>query len=529
LLLGVVASAVGLLLGLGIAKGLEAMLTVLGIDLPEAGTVVAARTVIVSLVLGTSVTLLASVLPAVKATRVPPILAVREGSTLPPARLARYTPYLSGVLAAAAVTAICTALFMAGLAAKTVLLLLAGGSTALFLGVALLSARLVTPLAAVVGWPAARFGGPAGRLARANALRNPSRTAATAAALMIGLTLVTFVAVLGRGVQQSTGAAVDRFVRADYVVTATDATSPLPVGATRALRQSTAISTISAVRQGTARVADTETPMSGVDANFTRLSQIDWASGSNDVLTGLGPDGAIVHTRFAKDHDLRVGGTLRVTTPAGRELRLVVRATYQDSLLAPITVSQQTFDSTFPRPRDTLVLVDVRGGPSAQQQATLQSALAGFPDASVSTKAGFVDQQVGQLDDVMNMLYGLLGLSVVVSLLGMVNTLALSVFERTRELGMLRAVGMTRRQVRRMVRQESIVTALIGAALGLPLGTGLAALVTYALRDEGLRFELPVPTLTAFIVIAIASGVIAAVLPARRAARLDPLRALQYE
>jgi putative ABC transport system permease protein len=529
LLLGVVASAAGLLLGLGLARGLDAMLAAFGIDLPEAGMVVAARTVVVSLVLGTSVTLLASVFPAIRATRVPPILAVREGSTVPPARYARYAPYVSLILTAGAVVAICAALFVSGLAARTVLLLLAGGSAGLFLGVALLSARLVRPLAAVLGWPAARLAGPAGRLARANAVRNPGRTAATAAALMIGLTLVTFVAVLGRGVQASTGAAVDRFVRADYVVAPPADAGPLPVAVARALRDSAAVTTVTAGRQETVRVGGAETAVSGVDGNFTRLSRLDWAAGSDQTLTGLARNEAVVHTRFAKDHGLRVGDAVRIATPAGREVSFVVRGTYLDSLLAPIAVSQPAFDATFPHPQDAFALVAARGGPSADRQATLERALAGFPDATVSTKAGFVEAQNGQLDDVMNMLYGLLGLSVVVSLFGMVNTLALSVFERTRELGMLRAVGMTRRQARRMVRHESVVTALIGAALGLPLGTGLAALVTYALRNEGLRFDLPVPTLAAFLVIAVASGVIAAVLPARRAARLDPLRALQYE
>ena len=529
LLLGAVASAAGLLAGLGLAKGLDALLTASGLELPEAGTVVAARTVVVSLLLGTSVTLLASVVPAIRATRVAPVLAVREGSALPPHRLARYAPYAALILTAGAVTAICSALFGSGLAARTVLLLLAAGSAGLFLGVALLSSRLVRPLAAVVGWPATRFGGAAGRLARANSVRNPGRTAATAAALMIGLTLVTFVAVLGRGVQQSTGDSADRLVQADYVVTAADGSSPLPVGVTDAVADYAGVSTVSSVRQEMAHLQGSDVPVSGVDSNFTLLSHIDWADGSDGVLTGLGRDGAVIAARFGKDHRIGIGDTLRLTTPAGREVGFVVRATYRDALLAPVAVTRQSFDSTFRQSQDAFALVSVRGGPSVAHQAGLQRALADFPDAAVATKAGYVAQQQGQLDSTMNMLYGLLGLSVVVSLFGMVNTLVLSVFERTREVGMLRAVGMTRRQVRRMIRHESVVTALIGAALGLPLGTGLAALVTYALRDEGLVFDLPVRALTAFVVIAVASGVIAAVLPARRAAGLDPLRALQYE
>jgi putative ABC transport system permease protein len=529
LLLGVLASAAGLLAGLGLAKGIDALLTASGLELPEAGTVIAARTVVVSLLLGTSVTLLASVAPAVRATRVPPILAVREGSALPPNRLARYAPYAALILTAAAIAAICSALFVSGLSTRTVLLLLAAGSAGLFLGIALLSSRLVTPLAAVLGWPATHLAGAAGRLARANAVRNPSRTAATAAALMIGLTLVTFVAVLGRGVQHSTGAAVDRLVRADYVLTAADGTSPLPVGVTDAVDDYTGVTAASTVRQEKAHLQGTDVPLSGVDSNFTRLSRIDWADGSDQVLTGLGRNEAIVAAKFAKEHRIAVGDVVRLTTPAGRELALTVRATYRDSLLSPITVTRQSFDSAFGHSHDAFTLVAVRGGPSSSHQAALERALADFPDAAVATKAGYVADQEGQLDSTMNLLYGLLGLSVVVSLFGMVNTLVLSVFERTRELGMLHAVGMARRQIRQMVRHESVITALIGAALGLPLGIGLAALVTLALRDEGLAFDLPVRAITAFLAIAVSSGVIAAVLPARRAARLDPLRALQYE
>ena len=529
LVLGVLASAAGLVAGLALAKGMDALLTASGIELPEAGTVVAARTVIVSLLLGTSVTLLASLVPAIRATRVPPILAVREGSA-PPSRLAVLAPYAALILTAGAIAAICSALFVSGLAVKTVLLLLAAGSIGLFLGIALLSSRLVAPLVAVLGWPATRLAGAIGRLARANAVRNPSRTAATAAALMIGLTLVTFVAVLGRGIQHSTGAAVDRLVQADYVVTATDATSPLPVGVTDAVDDYAGVSGVSVVRQQAAHLqGGAELPVSGVDSNFTRLSHVDWADGSDRILTGLDRDEAIVAARFAKEHRIAVGDTVRLTAPTGREVALVVRATYRDSLLSPVAVTRQSLDAAFGQAHDAFALVAVRGGPSSQHQAGLKGALAGFPDATVATKAALVASQEGQLKTTMNLLYGLLGLSVVVSLFGMVNTLVLSVFERTRELGMLRAVGMTRRQARRMVRHESVVTALIGAALGLPLGIGLAALVTVALRDEGLAFDLPVPTITAFIAIAVSSGVIAAVLPARRAARLDPLRALQYE
>ena len=200
-----------------------------------------------------------------------------------------------------------------------------------------------------------------------------------------------------------------------------------------------------------------------------------------------------------------------------------------EPLLAKVAIPQDTFDQAFPRPRNLFTFVEIEGDATPQNTAALQSALQGFPELALDTEAGWVETRAGGLDMVLNLFYVLLALSVIVSLFGMVNTLILSVFERTRELGMLRAVGMTRRQVRRMVRQESVITALIGAAVGLPLGMFLAALVSNALADEGIGFQVPWAQLVVFTIVAVIAGVLAAIVPARRAAKLNVLRALQYE
>ena len=223
-----------------------------------------------------------------------------------------------------------------------------------------------------------------------------------------------------------------------------------------------------------------------------------------------------------------VGETLRFFTPAGKQVAAEVTGVYKkhgdlDQLLGEIVVSQKTFDANFPRPGDQLTLVNVGS------TASLERALAAFPDAKLQTGDEFIANWTAWLNDVMSLFYVLLALSVIVSLFGMVNTLVLAVFERTRELGMLRAVGMTRRQARRMIRQESVITALIGAALGIPLGIGLAALVTQSLSEYGVSFTLPVGSLVAFTVVAILAGMLAAIAPARRASRLNVLEALQYE
>jgi putative ABC transport system permease protein len=219
--------------------------------------------------------------------------------------------------------------------------------------------------------------------------------------------------------------------------------------------------------------------------------------------------------------------------PSGDRRTLVVRGIYEAPpfypLLGNVSIAASSFDSLYERPRNQFTFVNVAGEPTDASQKSLEQALAGFPDAKVQTREAWINQQDEDFNQFLIMLYVLLMLSVIVSLFGMVNTLVLSVFERTRELGMLRAVGMTRRQVRRMIRHESVITALIGAALGLPLGIFLAALVTRALSQFDVQFSLPWGQLVVFVVVAIVAGVLAAIVPARRAARLRVLEALQYE
>src|SRR5437764_1466865 len=388
---------------------------------------------------------------------------------------------------------------------------------------------LVTALAAVVGIPARRFGGAAGRLATDNATRNSARTASTAAALMIGLALVSFVAVLGKGVRGSIDRAVDEQVTADWVVTSQNGWSAFPAGAGRAARSATGVTLASDIRSDRGRIGKADVNVNGVDpATIARVYHFDWKQGSNATLAGLDGHGAIAKQGFAKKHHLAVGHGFTLRSPAGKPLRLTVAGIFQPpqvmEVLGGVVISRAAFDRTFVRPSNSLTLID--GSPT---QAGLDKALAAFPDAKAQTHAEYVKAQSSFINTMLNLLYVLLALSVIVSLFGMVNTLVLSVFERTRELGMLRAVGMTRRQVRRMVRHESVITALIGAALGLPLGIMLAAAVTHALGKYGVTFSVPVASLVIFTVAAMVAGILAAIAPARRASRLNVLEALQYE
>jgi putative ABC transport system permease protein len=533
LVIGAVASALGLVLGPALAKGLSALFGALGQDLPQIGAVIATRTVVVSLLVGVLITVVAGLFPALRATSVPPISAVREGA-LPKSPLARYAPYAAGGTIALGVGLLGYGMFAPGLSVTWVLLLLAIGCLVLFVGVALVSSSLVKPLASVLGRPAAASAGVAGRLARENSVRHPARTAATASALMIGLALVTFVAVLGQGLKSSLGDAVERVVRADYVVTTDDGSSSLTPEAGRALASQPGVRAVSGVRESTAHVFGTDASVNGVDpATIGEVASFDWQEGSDAVFAELGRNGAVLQRGFADDHGLRIGDRFSLQSAEGKRVDLTVRGTYTppafDPVLGPILVSQRAFDGWFEHPQDVFALVDVRGDTSLERERALEQALTRFPEAVVQSRAQFVDARGKELDDLLSLLYVLLALSVVVSLFGMVNTVALSVFERTRELGLLRAIGMTRRQVRRMIRHESVITALIGAALGMPLGIFLAALVTTALSDEGVAFSVPVPTLVAFALGAAAAGMLAAILPARRASGLDVLEALQYE
>jgi putative ABC transport system permease protein len=489
---------------------------------------------VASLLVGVLVTLVAGLAPAIRATRVPPISAVREGATLPRGRMARVWPYLAVVLVSIAVLLLGYSLFANELGIAERLLSIGGGVLLLFIGVALLSPRLVRPLAAIVGWPARRIGGAAGRLANGNSQRNPGRTAATSAALMIGIALVTFVAVLASGMRDSNRDAIEQQIRADLIITSEDGYTPFVAGAAAAAAQSPVAEEVTQVREEIGRAAGSGQNISGIEPD-TILSgyNFDWKEGSDATLTQLGADDALVSQDFADDKNLDVGSSFKLEAPGDKSATLTVAGIFEPSpfypLLGAVTIPRETFDSLFEQQRNRFVFISVPGEPNDASLAAVKRAVADYPDARVQTRDQWVDKEDKEFQQFLSMLYVLLALSVFVSIVGIINTLVLTVFERTRELGMLRAVGMTRRQVRRMVRHESVITALIGAALGLPLGVFLAFLVTRALGQYDVQFKVPGGQLLLFAVVAVFVGMVAAILPARRAARLNVLQALQYE
>jgi len=486
--IGAVASVLGLFLGFGLAKGLSSLFSALGLGLPTAAAVYSARTFVVSLALGVLVTVLSGVIPAVRATRVAPIAAARGGM---PAKVKSLRAAIVGLL----------------------LIVVA----AVLLGYAVTGNRLGSGSSLLA-------------LASQNTVRNPQRTASTAAALMIGLALVSFVAVLGKGVHDSMSNAIEGQFTSSWVVTSKNGWSGFPTAAGDAVSKAPGVTHASSIRADRALIGKVQVNVDGVDPKtIGGLYHFEWKRGSSDAtLRALTRDGAIVKESFAKKNGIELGDRFVLRSPSGQSVSLRTVGFYQPprvaELLGGVIVNQHSFDMAVPRAQNGFTLLD--GTPT---QSGLEQALTAFPDTKVQTNAEFVKNQTAFINSLLNLLYVLLALSVVISLVGMINTLVLSVWERTREIGMLRAVGMSRRQARRMVRHESVVTALIGAGLGLPLGVVLAAAVSHALTRFGVTFAVSVPSLVAFTLVAVGAGLIAAIAPARRASKLDVLAALQYE
>jgi putative ABC transport system permease protein len=530
--MGVSASLLGLVAGLGVAKLINALFKAVGADLPTAGLGLAPRTVVVALAVGVGVTLVSAVLPALRATRVPPVAALAEGAQLPPSRLSRLSMPAAWVVALLGAAALAAGI-MSSAATTTRLLEMGLGAVLLFVALAMLSRYLVRPLAALIGRPLQALAPTSGRLARENAARNPQRTAATAAALMIGLALVVFVAVFAQGLKTSFIDSLARSNRAAVVVTDDTGTMPLPARGAAAVRALPGVRVVTGVAIANAQVNGSVTQLGGVEPRrFGSVWHFNWIKGGSDRLLGrLNGSTAIVEEQYARSNHVTIGSRVTVVGQSGRKLRLTVIGEHRDPMVMNGMVVGDEVFRRLGAPTDSAVLL-VTGRPgvgAGTLAAEVTKALAGYPTQTVRTQTGYYNFLNKQVNQILLMLYALLAMSVTISIFGIVNTLVLSVYERTREIGMLRAIGTSRRQMRRIVRYESVITSVIGGVLGTAVGILFGYVVTKQFGDQGLVFSLPYAQLLVFLVLAGAVGVLAAVLPARRAANLDVLAAVQYE
>jgi putative ABC transport system permease protein len=520
--LGLAASAAGLGLGVAVAKGLKALMEAVDLALPFTALQIPGHAIWASLAVGTGVTVVAALVPVRRATKVPPVQALREatpGAERPSKRRAVIGLALLGAGAAGMLSA---------LYGDAGLKIFGVGLLAAMLGLITTLPFVVRPLAALIGTPL-RLRGMPGELAKENASRNPRRTSATAAALMIGLTLVVSLGVFAASLKASFSDVLSDQTNADLFVTTASATgagfSPSVVDAVEPVE---GVDEVSANGWGQARIDGADASYSAVDpSNAEEVMNLNLSQGS---VADLGKDGVVVARPAATEHGWKLGDTITVEFAESGKHRLRVVGVYDgkgwisDDVI--LSTDQQTAFTGQQLVTNALVTL-APGADKHTVQDAIADALADHPDAQVLDQDGYEKVAGGFIDQLLTFMTVMLALAVLIALLGIANTLALSVFERTRELGLLRAVGMTRGQVRAMVRWESAVISLIGAVSGAALGIAIGLAMSQVLKDEGIKsISIPVGQVAIYVAVAAVAGILAALGPARAAAKVDVLKAV---
>jgi len=526
-LVGLIASAIGLALGIGLAFGLRTAYGIFGGTLPDSPLEIAGRTVGIAFAVGIVVTMVSSFLPARKAGSVPPLAAMRDVETSSTSslrgRLRAGLPILGLGIAAMAI-----GLFVE-LDAISPISLVGIGAAVVFIGVAVLSPLVARPLARTIGAPLPRMRGLPGTLATQNAMRSRRRTAATAAALMVGLALVSTAAILASSLRATVGNLIDENFRADLVVGSAGFGAGFTPDLTAEVRSLPEVEAAASLRGGQVLVEGDRSFLAGVDIetldDFFTVETID------GTLAEIADGGVAVRKSRADSSGIKVGDILNLTFPVGGEQPVPVVAIWDaQGLDASLLVSLDTYAARFVDQLDTQALIRLAPGVDAEDgKQAVQNITDGYPNVRLLDRNGFRDQAEGQINQLLGLIFVLLALAIVVAFIGITNTLSLSVIERTREIGLLRAVGMSRRQIRTMIRWEAVIIAVFGAVLGIALGIAFGWAVVRALSDQGLQFALPQGQLIAAVIGAGAAGIIAAVIPAARASRLDVLAAISYE
>jgi putative ABC transport system permease protein len=523
-IIGVVASLIGFGLGILLSQGLRSMLVAFGIDIPTTGLVVAPRAFVIAMLVGTLITVVAAVMPSIRASRVPPVAAMRD------VEQDRSAVSHGRIVSGLVVTGLGIAALVAALAGGSAVLFL--GAPVLFVGLFILGPIIARPFARLVGTPLPATRGITGVLARENAARNPKRTARTAAALLVGVALVAGVTVLAASIKSSIREIIGEQFTGDFVLNTSGGFGfgGLPLDAADRLNELPEVEAAAGVGIGFARLDGDDGIVSLVDPTTAgRLFDLEFVAGA---IEDLDDEGLLVSSSRAESDGKSLGDTYQVTFLDGVSRTLAVQGIYEkDELAGPFSMTKTLYGSTGADQFDFSVFMLKADGVSEDDaRAAIETVTSDYPNAKLQSRSEYVEAQAAQIDQFVNLVYALLALSIIIAVVGITNTLSLSVYERTRELGLLRAVGASRGQVRSTIRWESVITAVLGTVQGIIVGLLLAYAVILALRDEGLgSYTIPWAALGLVLGLAVLAGVVAAWWPARRAARLDVLDAISYE
>ncbi|HEX7459832.1 MAG TPA: FtsX-like permease family protein [Acidimicrobiales bacterium] len=525
-IVGVIASLIGLGFGVLAAIGLQALLKGFGVTLPSSGLVFQARTVVAALVVGVGVTVVSAISPARRAVRIAPMAAISDQATESD-QSSRRRVLVGSILFVAGVVVLAVGL------TQPAIQLVGVGAVSIFLGTGMLAPLVARPMSSVIGRPLAALLGPSGKLGRENSMRSPKRTAQTAAALMIGLALVSTIAVFGASISKSATASIDQALRADYIVTGSGTGGPATGFSASVATTAASIPGVTAVTSvyiGQFLFGSSVTSLGGVTTpGMADTINLRMQSGSGEPALASGQ--LLIDTTTANTKHLSVGDVEHVTFARTGPGTIRVGGIYEpNAVFGSYLVGGAFFLAHFDTPLPTAVLITSSGGTSPSTHAAVTKGLRPYPNVKVQTQDEFKKTQQAQVNQLLGIIYVLLALAVLIALIGIVNTLMLSVFERTHEIGLLRAVGMRRRQVRAMIRSEAVILSIFGAVIGVVLGTGLGVALSESLKKQGITdVVIPFSSLVVFLVIAALLGLAAASWPARRAAKLDVLAAIAAE
>jgi putative ABC transport system permease protein len=520
-ILAVVASAMGVLAGIGVAELIKMAMNAGGIGIPDGPLTVEPRTIIISMAVGIVVTMFAAFLPARRASSIPPVAAMSATEARTTPKSLRTRTIVGSVLTSLGALAMAIGLLVENGGS---LALVAVGAVGLFMGMSTLAPLAAGPVARLLSAP---MRGITGKLARENTIRQPRRTASTASALMIGVALVAFTSIFAASIKASVTDTLEGSFPADLAFASTNFSVGVSPVAVDELAAQEEFSVVSAVSTGYFEIEGDELNVIGVDpSTISRVYDMD----PSIELSELGDD-LLVQEDVLIRNSWSVGDMIAVDYPGSVSDTVEIVGTFTDATFANYVIAEEVFFENISDDRIIMVFARLGSGVSLEEgQAAADAALSEFPNVDVNTKSDQIAEAEAQVDQLVALFTGLLGLALVIALLGIANTLALSVVERTREIGLLRAVGMTRRHVRKMIRREAMIIAVFGALLGILIGSAIGFGVVTSLADDGLSsFALPAGQLLVWLVVAAVAGLIASLGPARKAARLDVLKAISYE